>query len=170
MLSKSGGNDPVIADERKGLYHHLSIIAGVGQCFQIASHPGGKNSFPNHRLDGSKDLPLNICPFSNTRYAFCAITILPCILSCIPVLVFITGYNFFCDFLTCHPAIHGLFFNGAMGLRLRHIQILDEQTFSPVYQTDLFNFSTKLTVFFFSPNIRRREAAMSLMDWKKAGG
>ena len=36
-------NDPIIADQRIGLHHDLSSIAGIRQCLQIAAHAGGEH-------------------------------------------------------------------------------------------------------------------------------
>ena len=41
-------NNAVIADQRKGLYDNLAVVTGIGQCFQITGHCGGKYDFSGY--------------------------------------------------------------------------------------------------------------------------
>ena len=52
------GNDAVVADQREGLDNDLSVVAGVGQCFQISDHTGGKNDFAQGFAFGAEALSL----------------------------------------------------------------------------------------------------------------
>ena len=43
-----GGDHAVIADQREGLHDDLTVITGIGQCFQIPGHGGGENDLTDY--------------------------------------------------------------------------------------------------------------------------
>jgi len=61
---KVAGNHPVVSDERKGLNEDLTVVAGVGNAFQIAGHRRGEDDFAEDAVavyGGAKALPLEAC-------------------------------------------------------------------------------------------------------------
>ena len=50
--------DAVVAELREGVYHQLTIVAGVGQAFHAPGHTGGEDQLADGGAGGAETLPL----------------------------------------------------------------------------------------------------------------